>query len=109
ESRGVEISASREGTRLSWSASYGLAYAEDEVGGETFRRSWDQRHSLQLGLSWRPGKAWVIGTAFTYRSGWPTTDILLRRSPGPDGDSLSVSYGRRNDAQLPSYHRLDFR
>jgi outer membrane cobalamin receptor len=109
ESRGVELLASREGTRFSWSASYGLAYAEDEVGGETFRRSWDQRHTLQLGLSWRPGKAWVLGTAFTYHSGWPTTDILLVRSGPPNEGSFGVSYGPRNGTQLPSYHRLDVR
>jgi len=109
ESRGVELLASREGARFSWSASYGLAYAEDEVGGETFRRGWDQRHTLQLGLSWRPGKAWVLGTAFSYRSGWPTTDVLVVRNPPPNDESFSVSYGRRNGAQLPSYNRLDFR
>jgi hypothetical protein len=109
ESRGLELQARRDGKRLSWSASYGLAYAQDEIGGETFPRSWDQRHTFQLGLSWRPGRSWMLGTAFTYRSGWPTTDILVTRSPPPDDSTYSVAYGPRNDAKLPVYNRLDLR
>jgi hypothetical protein len=77
--------------------------------GETFRRSWDQRHTFQLGLSWRPGRNWVLGTSFCYRSGWPTTDIFLEWNPPPYDSSATRHYGRRNGAQLPLYHRLDFR
>ncbi|HEX6630278.1 MAG TPA: TonB-dependent receptor [Gemmatimonadaceae bacterium] len=109
--RGVELLVRRDRPAgLSWGASYALARADDEVDGRRVPRTLDQRHTLVLDAAYRPDPAWVLGGAFVYHTGWPTTSytvtadtlrnnlILLRRE-----------YGPRNAERLPAYHRLDLR
>ena len=49
---GLELSVNRTGRAWSWWASYSLAEVTDTVDGIEVPRSWDQRHSLQAGLTW---------------------------------------------------------
>ena len=112
DARGVELFVQREpgAGRFHWAGSYAVARAEDRVGGAVVPRPLDQRHTLYLDASYRPGANWLLSAAWMSHSGWPTTasswtfeqvsatTYRLRHAFGP-------YYGER----MPSYQRLDVR
>jgi outer membrane receptor protein involved in Fe transport len=102
--------SSPEGGKLSWWGGYTLASVEDHVDGTWVPRSWDQRHTLNLGLSLRPWAGWEFTVAGLYHSGRPTTPVAATSRTLPDG-SLEIEpiLGPRNSDRLPVYHRLDLR
>ena len=107
--RGFELSVNRSGQALSWWASYSLAKVEDTVDGIEVARSWDQRHSLQAGLTWNVNN-WNFSVAGLIRSGWPTTSLALEEVIGPGGDLKFIAIpGPRNAEQLPHFASLDAR
>ncbi len=111
QARGVELLLeSAPGRKLGWWTSYALASTEDEIDGQMVPRSWDQRHALNLGLSYRPSPGWTFGLAGIYHSGWPTTAMGARTVLSADG-SLVVepAPGPRNAERFPAYHRLDIK
>ena len=107
--RGVELSVNRSGQALSWWASYSLAEVTDTVDGIEVPRSWDQRHSLQAGLTWNVNN-WNFSVAGLIRSGWPTTSLALEEVIGPGGEPGFIAIpGPRNAEQLPHFASLDAR
>ncbi|MCZ6517749.1 MAG: TonB-dependent receptor, partial [Gammaproteobacteria bacterium] len=107
--RGLELSLSRAGPALSWWAIYSLAEVTDTVDGLEVPRAWDQRHSLQAGLTWNVNN-WDLSVAGHIRSGWPTTSLGLEEVAGPGGEpEFIVITGPRNAAQLPHFSSLDVR
>jgi outer membrane receptor protein involved in Fe transport len=107
--RGVELSLSSSGGKsLTWSASYALASAQDEIDGRWVPRSWDQRHAFNFNLDYRPGDSWSLDLAGAYHSGWPTTSLEAVSETAADGSITIVPIvGRRNAARFPAYYRLD--
>ncbi len=103
--QGVELTLQRDGKRLSWWASYTLSEVTDTVNGVDQARSWDQRHALQLGLTWS-NDVWDLSAAAHLHSGWPTTGLTLE--PAPGGDVVAVP-GPRNALRLPDYASIDAR
>ena len=63
-----------ERTRLLISAldRAGVVAPTDLVEAEAVRRSWDQRHAVQLGIG-HDSARWDLSAALGYHSGWPTT------------------------------------
>lgn len=103
---GLETALTYEGPRnLSWWASYTLSNAEDRFPSGYIPRSWDQRHAIQLGMTWT-ADTWDIGVALNAHSGWPTTDIYTDFI-SPVSNEISV--GDRNGARFGDYATLDFR
>jgi len=99
--RGVELSLALErDTWRGWS-SVSVARAVDEFGTSTVPRAWDQRFAWTSGIDWHRGQ-WRVGGAATFRSGWPTTPVLLSN----DGDRI---LGARNSGRMPPFSSLDFR
>jgi outer membrane receptor protein involved in Fe transport len=95
---------------ISWWLSYALASAEDEIEGEMVPRSWDQRHSASLGLSWALDSGWSLSLAGTAHSGWPTTAVTGRVVGEEDGEPIvELLRGERNRRRYPGYLRLDMR
>jgi len=107
--RGLELSVNRSGQTWSWWASYSLAEVTDTVDGIEVPRSWDQRHSLQAGLTWNVNN-WNFSVAGLIRSGWPTTSLALEEIIGPGGEPEFIAIpGPRNAEQLPRFASLDAR
>ena len=107
--RGLELSVNRTGQAWSWWASYSLAEVTDTVDGIDVPRSWDQRHSLQAGLTWNVNN-WDFSVAGLIRSGWPTTSLALEEIIGPGGAPGFIAIpGPRNAKQLPRFASLDAR
>lgn len=109
--RGVEIGLGQDrGRSLSWRASYALASTQDRIDGAWVPRSVDQRHTLNLSLSYRRGERWQVSLAGVYHTGWPTTEVRAEQAQNPDG-SLAIQpiLGPRNALRYPPYHRVDLR
>jgi hypothetical protein len=109
QARGLELSINRSGQALSWWASYSLAEVDDTVDGVEVPRSWDQRHSLQVGLTWNANN-WDLSVAGHVRSGWPTTSLALEEITGPGGEPELIAVpGPRNAERLSNFASLDAR
>ena len=110
-SRGMELQVRRTvPAGLSWTASYALASARDQVDGRWMPRPLDQRHTVTLDVGWRPSPDWSVGMAWLYHSGWPTTSFQVTADTLANGTVLVRHvYGERNADRLAPYHRLDAR
>ena len=73
-------------------------------------RPWDQRHTINVDVNYRPNLKWYWNFAWQYRSGWPYTDFQVKRIQRED-DSYAYyhDYGTFNGSRYPAYHRLDVR
>jgi len=109
EAKGVELFLEmNRGGRVSWWGSYALASVEDEIAGEWTPRSWDQRHTVNLGLSCRKGERWSFDATWMYHTGWPTTPVTASWITASDGSqSIHATPGERNSERYSPYHRLD--
>ncbi|MCI0656126.1 MAG: TonB-dependent receptor [Acidobacteria bacterium] len=109
EAKGVELFLEmNRGGRVSWWGSYALASVEDEIDGEWTPRSWDQRHTVNLGLSCRKGERWSFDASWLYHTGWPTTPVTATWATGSDGlPVIQATPGERNSQRYSPYHRLD--
>ncbi len=103
-------------------ASYALASAEETIKEAydideqkvfeklTVPRPYDQKHTLNLDLNFRPGKNWHINFAWQYRSGWPYTARLLGESTDNQGEKYYYTYfAPFQSSKYPDYHRLDLK
>ena len=108
---GAELFVRRDvGGKFSWSGSYAIASAEDEIDGEDFPRNFDQRHTVVFDLAYRPNPKWQLSLAWQYHTGWPYTEAFFSADTLSDGGiSINKSFGTFNAARLPAYHRLDLR
>ena len=120
--RGVELYLKRDsGGRFTWWFSYALARFRDDIktigaSGETFAfndevpATYDQRHTFNLDLNFRPNARWRLNAAWQYRSGWPYTDQFLRvHRDAQDNVYFSTQVGAPNGETYPAFHRLDLR
>jgi outer membrane receptor protein involved in Fe transport len=109
KSSGLELSMERSGRPLSWWASYTLSKVTDTIDGREEPRSWDQRHSLQAGITWTD-EEWDFSLAAQVHSGWPTTTLALQEITDALGNTELVAVpGPRNTAQLNTFATLDAR
>lgn len=124
--RGVELLVERKAIGpWSWSASYVLSVAEDEVpdlhaadcseGRGCADQLWiprrfDQRHAAGLHASYSPDPRWTISWGWRYHSGWPATEWSYQVEQLDSGRAFwTRTFGPVREAKLPAYHRLDVR
>lgn len=123
-SKGFEVYHDRKlGNRAGVRAGYALAFVEERVSridlvndplkppfDSTHPGPQEQRHALNLDLSYRPFNKWSITTAYTFHTGWPFTDeigVPVRRRNGTM--DLAVRPDSLYASRLPAYHRADLR
>ena len=94
ESRGVELMASYGSgdSSLFWWLGYAWSEVEDTTTNGKIQRSWDQRHTGKLGISWRWGQ-WNFSAAGEVHTGWPKTLLTTER----------------NSSEYSVFHTLDAR
>ncbi|MDH3577666.1 MAG: TonB-dependent receptor [Gammaproteobacteria bacterium] len=94
ESRGIELMASHasDNDSLFWWLGYAWSEVEDSTANGKIHRSWDQRHTGKLGISWRWG-LWNFSAAGEVHTGWPKTLLTTER----------------NSSQYSVFHTLDAR
>ncbi len=98
---GLEMVLDKGFGSLNLHIGYSYSEAREKSGGVEYWRDNDSRHSLNAGLSLKPGKGWSINLMWRCSTGAPYT-----RS-SKDGDE--VRYGPPNEGRLPPYHSLDLR
>jgi outer membrane cobalamin receptor len=111
EADGIEFVVKKTG-RGPWSWLFGYAYAkaEDWIDDEWVPRSWDQPHTVNLTVNYKPSRKWNINLAGVYHTGWPTTAIEAQVHFNPDGTRwIDVWLGPRNRERFDDYLRLDLR
>ena len=104
--RGFEIFLQRRSAnRLTGWISYTLGYARLRDGrtGISFPSDQDQRHTVNVYLSYRLRPTVNLSAKWIYGSGFPVPGFLRRV-----GDEYFLS-GSRNDLRLDSYQRIDTR
>ncbi|NND36158.1 MAG: TonB-dependent receptor, partial [Gammaproteobacteria bacterium] len=99
--QGIELSLEKTRGLWRWWASYTLAKVTDRIDGIDVPRSWDQRHAVQGGISWR-SEPWAFAAAVSVHSGWPTTGLELDEA----GNAVP---GPRNALSLPTFAAVDWR
>lgn len=88
-----------------WSGWLGYTWSrmQDRIDGHNVPRSWDQRHSVNLGAAFSYGP-WSATLTDSYHTGWPTTQLVLSTTTPPQ-----ALVGVRNAQHLNAYNSLDFR
>lgn len=120
--KGIELYVKHDtGNKFSWWLSYGLSEATDHVTDlqyegpllqrtGTLPRFWDQRHTANLDVNFRPNRKWHFNFAWQYRNGWPYTPFTVARIARGDGTfAYYHDYGLFNSRRYPAFHRLDVR
>lgn len=108
-SYGLEVMLRRKIERglYGW-LSYTLAWSDRFLeGGDTVPFFFDQRHTLNLALSYATANGWRFGARFTLASGRPTRAVTGALYDG-DGDFYDAQRTGLTE-RLPTYHQLDVR
>jgi len=111
QAAGVEATLRRGGDRpLTWWLSYAYSRAEDRIDGRWVPRSWDQPHSVNFSVDYRPSERWSFNFSGLYHTGWPTTGITGEIRYDDSGHPYLVPHiEQRNGERLPFYLRIDSR
>ncbi len=118
EAYGMEISANYLTPKVTFTASYSLAWAYKVVNGWRYLPRFDARHTINLNLGVKLGKGWQASAMWIFGSGLPYTQIIgyydkLALGDFHNGRYIYDSYmpyailGDKNLGRLPNYHRLD--
>lgn len=100
---GIDVYAAGPiGERLQGSLSYSWSHARDVIDDREIARSWDQRHSLTLGLGMEQGR-WLLSMLLTARSDWPVTPVFVTAAPP------GVEIGERNSERQGFFMTLDLK
>ncbi len=123
-SKGLELYHDRSlGSRVHLRGGYALAFVDERVSridhvndplkpafDSTHPWPQDQRHAVNLDVSYRPSTNWSITSALTFHTGWPFTDeiaVPVRKRNGTM--DLAVRPDSLYGGRLPSYQRMDVR
>ncbi len=86
------------GSAIRWSQ------VTDRVGDENVPRSWDQRHAINLGVTWASGP-WTATVINSFHSGWPTTQLPIDPVTGVP----IIDFSARNRSRFADFNSLDMR
>ncbi|MET0532958.1 MAG: TonB-dependent receptor [Steroidobacter sp.] len=89
-----------------WSGwlSYTWSQATDRIGNVDVARSWDQRHAINLGVTWARGP-WTATAVNSFHSGWPTSILGV----DPQTGEPRVDLSERNRSRYGDFNSLDLR
>ena len=111
-SRGFELLLQRRRpTGVSGWFSYACALTRDRdtVADERYSGDYDQRHTLNVYLSWRASHRFGASVKYRYGSSIPVDGYYTRGPDEEDGEPAYVLGTYRNVARYPAYSALDAR
>ncbi len=114
--RGIDLTVERTAGKVTGRASYSLAWADrtfpEKNHGRTYPARFDNRHTINLSLTWTPSRRISLSASWTGHSGnrftlmpqeWVTPSF---GSPHGYGEYVPLQT-QPNNYRLPFYHRLD--
>ncbi len=114
--RGIDLTVERTAGKVTGRASYSLAWADrtfpEKNHGRTFPARFDNRHTINLSVTWTPSRRISLSASWTGHSGnrftlmpqeWVTPSF---GSPHGYGEYVPLQT-QPNNYRLPFYHRLD--
>ncbi len=112
-SKGIDFKVTKEFGNITGHISYSLLWADRKMpeknNGDWYPARFDNRHKINVALSWKINDRWSVGASWTGMSGNRITlplqcwsDPLL----GPWNFDMDF-YEKTNNYRLPFYHRLD--
>lgn len=113
--KGIDFKIEKRAGRLTGHIAYSLAWSDrtfaDKNMGHTFPARFDNRHTINIGLSWQASDRVTLNAQWTGHSGNRFT-LLTQMWEGPDIDGTIYSNENAvraplNHYRLPFYHRLD--
>lgn len=113
KSRGIDLKVTKEFGNITGHIAYSLLWADrkfpEKNKGEWYPARFDNRHKINISISWKINSQWDIGAAWTGMSGNRITLPLQCWSDpmlGPWHFDMDY-YDKTNNYRLPFYHRLD--
>lgn len=108
QSYGIELLAKKDAGRLRGLVGYTYSQATRTFAalnnGEQYQASFNRPHQANLSLSFELNNRWTLGSSWNLLSGAPySSPISFYRY---NGIEVPV-YGPKNNARMPTYHRLD--
>lgn len=101
EARGAELSVRGKYESASWWLNYTWSDARDTVNDRDVKRSWDQTHAANAGISFALA-SWSVSVVGKYHTGWPTTPLSL-------DNAKEVVRGPRNSLRFEHYMSWDLK
>ncbi len=100
--RGIELGLVGTYGPYDWNLNYSFSQVRDHEAGRWIDRRWDQTHSLNALLNWKPGQ-WIISLAGAWHTGWTLTQ--LPTTIPADGSFEVPAY--RSNSRLKNFATLD--
>ena len=111
--KGIDFKVTKEFGKITGHASYSLLWADrrfdDKNKGEWYPARFDNRHKINLALTWKINSRWDVGASWTGMSGNRITlPLQCWSDPGLAPWHFNMDYADKlNNYRLPFYHRLD--
>lgn len=114
---GIDFTIEKRAGKVTGTATYSLARADrtfpEKNGGRTYPATFDNRHTINLNVTWTPNRKISLSAAWTGHSGNRFT-LMTQQWVTPSFGSIYDSYTSTaplraplNNYRLPFYHRLD--
>ncbi len=113
KSKGIDFKVTKEFGNITGHIAYSLLWADrrfpNKNKGEWYPARFDNRHKINIALSWKINSKWDIGASWTGMSGNRITlPVQCWSDPGLGPWHFDMNYyDKTNNYRLPFYHRLD--
>ncbi len=113
KSRGIDFKLTKEYGKITGHVAYSLLWADrrfpEKNKGEWYPARFDNRHKINIALSWKINSRWDVGASWTGMSGNRITlPLQCWDDPGFGPWHFDMNYyDKTNNYRLPFYHRLD--
>lgn len=112
-SKGIDFKVTKEFGNITGHISYSLLWADRKMPeknkGEWYPARFDNRHKINIALSWKINDKWSVGASWTGMSGNRITlPLQCWCDPMLGAWNFDMDlYEKTNNYRLPFYHRLD--
>lgn len=110
KSEGVEVFIKKDKIdKFTWWTAYSFGKAIDDLDGIETPKTFDQTHTFDINLNYRPDDEWRFNLAWIYHTGWPYSNLNVDHFYNSEGEILKTEIEQYNGERISDYHRMDIR